>query len=115
MTKRQKRSKLGGNAEMPDEFWVRVELELKGDRAKVAGRMIIEHLEKWQVLAAGWIRDFVDFKVPEVEDADSLFVLAATVGHDELFEIVGEASARLSERQVDMIEEYRQMLEEIET
>jgi len=142
--------KAGGNAAMPDEFWVRVELELKGDRAKVAGQMIVDHRETWQILGAGWIRDFVDFKEPELEDinkarwetsrwwldfldnaakckipikreeqtierivawvdkqvAPSLFVLSATVGHDQVFERVGAASARLSARQVQLINEW---------
>ncbi|MCI0476454.1 MAG: replication initiation factor domain-containing protein [Anaerolineales bacterium] len=141
---------LGGNVEMPDEYWVRVELELKGDRAKVAAQMIIDHPEKWQVLAAGWMRDFVDFKVPDFEDENkarwetcewwldfldnaakckipvkreeqtieriqawvekqvtpTLFVLTATVGHDKLFADVGEASSRLSPRQVQLINEW---------
>ena len=45
--------------------------------------------------------------------APSLCVLAATIGHDELLEIVGDGSGRLSDRQVNMIEAYNKMLGEM--
>ncbi len=41
--------------------------------------------------------------------APSLFVLASTIGHDDLFQMVGEASARLSSRHLEMIESYGRM------
>jgi hypothetical protein len=46
--------------------------------------------------------------------APSLCVLAATIGHDELLEIVGDGSGRLSDRQVNMIEAYNKMLGEMD-
>ncbi len=141
---------------IPD-YWVRVEMELKGKRADVAAKYVGANLGTWRTEAAGWILKYLDFKDPEIDTnksrwctsewwadfldraskaqihvekkrktaedvkawvekqvSPSLFVLTATIGHDELFGIVGEASARLSERQVDMIEEYRQSLEEME-
>jgi len=42
--------------------------------------------------------------------APSLFVLSMTIGHDDLFHMVGEASARLSRKHVNMIQSYGQML-----
>ena len=42
--------------------------------------------------------------------APSLFVLSMTIGHDDLFHMVGEASARLSNKHLDMIQSYGQML-----
>jgi phage replication initiation protein len=42
--------------------------------------------------------------------APSLFVLAMTIGHDDIFDMVGEASTRLSNKHVNMIESYGQML-----
>jgi phage replication initiation protein len=41
--------------------------------------------------------------------APSLFVLSMTIGHDDLFHMVGEASARLSRKHVNMIQSYGQM------
>jgi phage replication initiation protein len=42
--------------------------------------------------------------------APSLFVLAMTIGHDDLFRMVGEASARISDKHQDMIDSYGEML-----
>jgi len=40
-------------------------------------------------------------------------VLADTIGHDELFRLIGEASARLSPKQIAMIKAYGEMLREL--
>jgi phage replication initiation protein len=133
--------------------WVRVEMEFKHKRADAVGAYIYSHRDAWGIEAAGWFRNFLEFKergadsnvshwlpsswwldfleraskarivvaseertLEDVKDwvqkqvAPSLFVLAATIGHDELFEIVGDGSGRLSERQVNMIEAYNKML-----
>lgn len=40
-------------------------------------------------------------------------MLADTIGHDELFRLIGEASARLSPKQIAMIKAYGEMLREL--
>ena len=131
--------------------WIRVEMELKGERARRAGRFIANHPEDWGIYAAGWLYDYLDFKEPDPDDGNisrwqtcewwsefldragkckllgerkvttlndvlvwidrqvspSLFVVASTVGYDELLKIIGNGSARLNDRQVRMIREYR--------
>jgi phage replication initiation protein len=136
--------------------WIRVEMELKRERAHAAAEFIHEHVDTWREEARGWMLAFLDFKEPGVDEnksrwetcawwssfldyaskvrlfvervvktvedvkywvnkqvTPSLYVLAATIGHDELFEMVGEASVRLSPRHVEMIQSYGQMLGEM--
>jgi phage replication initiation protein len=86
-----------------------------------------ENKSRWETSAwwlafldyASKVRLFISRVVKTVDDvkqwvnkqvAPSLFVLASTIGHDDLFRMVGEASARLSSRHVEMIESYGQML-----
>ena len=71
----------------------------------------LERASKARIVVASEERTLEDVKQwVEKQVAPSLFVLAATIGHDELFEIVGEGSGRISERQVNMIEAYNKML-----
>jgi phage replication initiation protein len=71
----------------------------------------LERASKARIVVASEERTLEDVKQwVEKQVAPSLFVLAATIGHDELFEIVGDGSGRLSERQVNMIEAYNKML-----
>jgi phage replication initiation protein len=139
-----------GEQEGIPNYWIRVEMELKGERARRAGQFIVEHPDDWRIYAAGWLYDYLDFKMPDFSDqkkyrwetcewwsdfldqagkckllgerkvatledvrawvekqvSPSLFVLAATIGHDELFQIVGQGSERLTPRQIRMIKEY---------
>jgi phage replication initiation protein len=138
------------------DTWVRVETELKNDRADGAAQYIAQHPETWFIEAAGWLLDFLDFKDPgtdsnisrwetsdwwsafverakkakivvmqeerTVEDvkawvekqvAPSLFVLEATVGHEDLFQMVAEGSGRLKDRHKKMIDDYQKMLEQM--
>ena len=74
----------------------------------------LERASKARIVVASEERTLEDVKQwVEKQVAPSLFVLAATIGHDELFEIVGEGSGRISERQVNMIEAYNKMLGEM--
>jgi phage replication initiation protein len=133
--------------------WIRVEMELKNDRADGAAHYIDQHREDWSNEAAGWLLSFLDFKDPgtdsnvsrwdtspwwslfvahakksriasvqeerTVEDVrdwvdrqvvPSLFVLEATVGHEEVFQMVAEGSGRLKDHHKKMIEDYNKML-----
>jgi phage replication initiation protein len=137
--------------------WIRVEAELKHERADLAARYICAHPDTWAIEAAGWFLNYLCFKDPVIGDlnpsrwptslwwsvfldravkarlirekvtrtvedvkrwverqvAPSLYVLAATIGHDELFEIVGEGSARLRDDHTAMIDAYNKMLGEM--
>ena len=42
--------------------WIRVELELKHERAEAAGKFVVENRETWGEAACGWIRSSLDFK-----------------------------------------------------
>lgn len=64
-------------------------------------RLVLEKVVKTVEDVKRWIRHQV---------APSLFVLASTIGRDEIFEIIGEGSARLSQQQLGMIQSYEQML-----
>jgi hypothetical protein len=70
---------------------------------------------------ASKFRLFISREVKTVDDlikwvtkqtTPTLFVLAATIGHDELFRMIGEGATRLSPRQIEMIESYAQTLRE---
>jgi phage replication initiation protein len=134
-------------------LWIRTEMELKNNRADAAAQYIYTHREDWQIEAAGWLLNFLDYKDPGtdsnvsrwdtspfwsafVEDAKksrivsvqqertvedvrdwidrqvtpSLFVLEATVGHEEVFQMVAEGSGRLKDHHKKMIEDYNKML-----
>jgi phage replication initiation protein len=55
------------------------------------------------------LRDWVDRQV-----VPSLFVLEATVGHEDLFQMVAGGSGRLKDRHKKMIADYNKMLAEME-
>lgn len=63
-------------------------------------RLVLQKVVKTVADVKRWI---------EQQVAPSLFVLASTIGRDEIFQIIGEGSARLSQLQVGMIQSYAQM------
>jgi phage replication initiation protein len=71
----------------------------------------VEHAKKSRILSVQEertvedVRDWVDKQV-----VPSLFVLEATVGHDEVFQMVAEGSGRLKDHHKKMIEDYNKML-----
>jgi phage replication initiation protein len=84
----------------PTSLWWSVFL----DRATKA-RLIREKVTRTVEDVKRWV---------ERQVAPSLFVLAATIGHDELFEIVGEGSGRLRDDHTAMIDAYNKMLVEMD-
>jgi DNA relaxase NicK len=44
--------------------WIRVEMQLRDERADSAIRYILDHPEEWQAQAAGWLLSSLDFKIP---------------------------------------------------
>jgi phage replication initiation protein len=89
-----------------------------------------ENKSRWKTCAwwlrflenASKVRLFISREAKTVDDvknwvdkqvAPSLFVLSMTIGHDALFHIIGEASERLSNKHVDMIQSYGQMLDKM--
>lgn len=54
--------------------WIRVEMELKNDRADVAAHYIDQHREDWSTEAAGWLLSFLDFKDPGTDSNVSRWI-----------------------------------------
>lgn len=44
--------------------WIRVELELKRDRANAAADYILKNPDNWREKACGWLLGMIDFKIP---------------------------------------------------
>lgn len=83
----------------PTSLWWSVFL----DRA-IKARLIREKITRTVEDVKLWV---------EKQVAPSLYVLAATIGHDELFGIVGEGSARLRDDHTAMIDAYNKMMGEM--
>lgn len=127
--------------------WVRVELELKDERANAAITEILANRSGWRQKAGGWLLGLIDFKVPgqdsnrsrwqtaswwsaflnfaqkarifvsrwipnaedlrewiEKQVTPSLFVLLEVIGWQNLLRMIGEASERLKEKHLRMID-----------
>ncbi len=44
--------------------WVRVEIQSRDDRAHAVAEYIFKHPDSWQTWAAGYIKSYLDFKIP---------------------------------------------------
>lgn len=44
--------------------WVRVEMQLRSERADAAVKYILEHPDDWRTAACGWLLAALDFKIP---------------------------------------------------
>ncbi len=51
--------------------WVRVEMQLRDERANSAVGFILEHTDNWQIEACGWLRSALDFKIPGTDSNKS--------------------------------------------
>jgi len=74
----------------------------------------LEHASKVRILICYQKKTIESIKrwIKE-QAAPSLFVLLDTIGLDELLHVIGEASARLSPKQIAMIKAYEEMLREM--
>lgn len=73
--------------------------------------LFVEHAKKARIVSAQEERTVEDVKAwVEKQVTPSLFVLEATVGHDEVFQMVAEGSGRLKDRHKKMIDDYNKML-----
>lgn len=57
--------------------WTRAELELRGERAEAAARVIAANWDTWHEIARGWFLAFLDFKEPGLDSNKSRWVTCA--------------------------------------
>jgi phage replication initiation protein len=74
----------------------------------------LENASKVRILICYQKKTIEDLKRWVIQQvAPSLYVLVDTIGFDEVFRLIGEASARLSPRQIELIKSYEKMLREM--
>jgi len=57
--------------------WIRVELQLRDERAHKAAEYIVKHPDTWQTWAAGLIKGYLDFKIASSDSNKSRWVTTA--------------------------------------
>lgn len=93
-----------------DGHWVRVELELKGDRAEAAvGFLLRCAVESWPERVASWVHGLLDFKQPGTDENKSRWETAKW--WDDFLESAAKSRLTISKRP-RTIEELRAWVDE---
>lgn len=93
-----------------DGHWVRVELELKGERAEAAVRVLLKcAVESWPERVASWLRGLLDFKQPGTDENKSRW---GTVDWWESFLEYAKKSRLTVSKRARTVEELRAWVDE---